>query len=187
MATPLLETLREQTRRLHQALDHHPQMMPLLDANITLEEYRDILCCMYPLQAGLEQHVAQLQQQLRPAVAPLPSRLPWLEQDLQQLHALPDQPQLPLWSVPATLGALAGLRYVADGARLGSAHIARRLQHTAPQLPRAYFAQAEGAMVWPQTLAFIQELDAVEHQHCVAVAKLAFAQYIAAFDNLNHK
>src|SRR5690554_6889907 len=113
MATPLLETLREQTRGLHQALDHHPQMMPLLDAKITLAQYRDILSCMYPLQAGLEQHVAQL--------------------------------------------------------------------------PRAYFAQAEGAMVWPQTLAFIQELDAVEHQHCVAMAKLAFAQYIAAFDNLNHK
>lgn len=197
MSHELLTALRESTHALHQELDHHPMMALLLMPQVEAHAYGNTLAWLHPLQSNLE---AQLLQRL-PMFAEdieLAPRIPALEADLQQLNVAPKPLPAELkFMLTVSEGSLAGMLYVLNGARLGSAHIARRLQHTSPQLPCRYFAQANGALHWPPTLKLLENLPVSEYSDCKLAAEAVFRWYIkvmgsaqqesALIECLNHK
>ena len=182
MSHKLLVALRERTHTLHHELDHHPMMALLLQPQVEASAYANTLAWLYPLQAAFEQQLVH-NMPLRIPMLALAPRLPALEQDLQQLNTAPQQlpeavlAEFSVANVP-TVGTIAGMLYVLNGARLGSAHIARRLQQTSPDLPCQYFAQANGAMHWPQTLDVLENLPMSEYSDCQQAAEQVFRGYI---------
>lgn len=178
MSHELLTALRERTRALHQELDHHPLMALLLQPQVEASAYANTLAWMHPLQAELEQYIVSCAEHL-PKDMPLAERLPALEADLHELgFAAEKLPAQVTFGIGRSQGALAGVLYVLNGARLGSAHIARRLQHTSPQLPCHYFATADGSQHWPLTLQFLETIAAHEYHDCEQAATAVFKGYI---------
>lgn len=182
MSHELLTALRENTHALHQELDHHPMMALLLKPELTTAAYANTLAWLYPLQSALEGHLGVLLPRYTHDIE-LASRIPALADDLNQLNAQP-QPlpaDIQLTLTPS-LGTVAGMLYVLNGARLGSAHIARRIQHTSPHLPSRYFAEANGAFHWPFTLKLIDHLENSEYSDCKVAAEAVFRWYIKVMD-----
>lgn len=183
MSHELLTALRESTHALHQELDHHPMMALLLKPELTAPAYANTLAWLHPLQSALESQLTHLLPKYA-ANIDLAPRLPALEDDLLQLQVAPAQ--LPVEQelrLAASEGTLAGMLYVLNGARLGSAHIARRLQHTSPHLPCRYFTEANGAVHWPPTLKLLENLTVNEYSECKIAAEAVFRWYITVMDS----
>lgn len=183
MSHELLTALRESTHALHQELDHHPMMALLLQAELTAAAYAKTLAWLHPLQSTLEQQLTHLLPTFATNID-LGPRLSALEADLQQLQVTPLQLPLELeLKLAPSEGTLAGMLYVLNGARLGSAHIARRLQHTSPHLPCRYFTEANGAAHWPPTLKLLENLAISEYSDCKVAAETVFRWYIKVMNN----
>lgn len=182
MSHELLAALRARTHALHQQLDHHPMMALLLQPTVMPQAYANTLAWLHPLQVSLETQLASLIASFQPHVQ-LASRVAPLLADLEQLHVAPQSlPNDLKLSLSRSIGSLAGMLYVLNGARLGSAHIARRLQHTSPHLPCRYFAEADGALHWPETLNLLDNLAVSEYSDCEIAAENVFKWYINVMD-----
>lgn len=187
MSHELLTALRENTHAMHQALDHHPMMARLLQPELTATTYANTLAWLHPLQTVLEGHLAKLLSTYASHLE-LASRVAALNDDLERLNTqpyqLPDDIQLDIQrTLTPSLGTVAGMLYVLNGARLGSAHIARRIQHISPTLPIRYFAEANGAVYWPLTLKLIDHLEKSEYSDCKVTAEAVFRWYIKVMDS----
>ncbi|MBR9907268.1 MAG: biliverdin-producing heme oxygenase [Gammaproteobacteria bacterium] len=187
MSHELLSALRESTHALHQELDHHPMMALLLKPELTAPAYANTLAWLHPLQTILEGHLAKLLPSYASHIE-LASRVAALDDDLKQLNTSPYQLatdiQLDIQrTLTPSLGTVAGMLYVLNGARLGSAHIARRIQHISPTLPIRYFAEANGAVYWPLTLKLIDNLEKSEYSDCKVTAEAVFRWYIKVMDS----
>lgn len=186
MSHELLVALRERTHKLHHELDHHPMMALLLQTQVEASAYANTLVWLHPLQAAFEQQLLHNMPQHQPSLF-LATRLPALEQDLHQLGVTPQQlPPSVLAelrvSESLSVGTVAGMLYVLNGARLGSAHIARRLQQTSPDLPCQYFAQADGAAHWPPTLKLLENITVSDYSNCKQAAEQVFRGYITTMN-----
>src|SRR5690554_1178760 len=176
--------LREHTQTLHHQLDHHPVMARLLMPELAADDYANTLSWLHPLQIELELALTT-RQNLLPQPTSWVSRLKPLEDDLEQLNKQPVVLRERAIEPPVfgdSAGTAAGMLYVLDGARLGSAHIARRIQHTLAHLPCRYFMEANGATHWPTTLKVLEQLDRSEYSQCIAAAETVFGWYLTVMD-----
>lgn len=129
-AQALAAALRSATRQAHHQLDHHPLLAPLLRADLTLAQYRQVLLAMAwvhtPLQSALRIALKRLG-----LAYPLSDRAAWLAEDFAWLggDARSELAGLAPWPVPdlATPAAIVGALYVIEGSTLGGKVIARQL------------------------------------------------------------
>ena len=117
----LIETLREKTQALHEALHTHPLLAPLQEA-ITQEDYAYILQAFYLAYTTSEAHRATL-------IADVPDApvLEWLEQDLIVHHIKPLEVAGIHYSAITTPSQLRGYLYVKQGSTLGGRVISKHL------------------------------------------------------------
>jgi len=143
------QALRELTAASHRSLDHHPILMPLVRSPLSVTDYARALQALHGPQAALESELDGFA-----TAACLTPRLTDLEDDLAGMHCAP----FPLAAAMPALNddvARLGALYVIEGSNLGGLVIARQLiTALPPDLPRAFFARAEGRPRWERFWQF---------------------------------
>lgn len=181
--------LRDACLALHRELDQKPVFAKLLSADLTLDEYRSGLGALHRGMTAVETAVKYQQaSSLAGEVAPYEYRAPLLVQDLQALGMECPRIALEPALVPVSPGAYAGIRYVLEGASLGSAHIGRHLQMHYPDFfamaPRYWQFQQGQAAGWPAFKLAISQLDQnlPQQANAIAAALAAFRIFIKQVD-----
>lgn len=195
-ATLVLETnrplmrdrLREATAAAHRRVEEH---VDLLNPNLTVDAYRNILCAFYGYYEPLERRVAAAA-----LLAPLRDfdlidRTARIERDLltlgasrSELEALARCPDIPNIVRPADV---AGILYVIEGASLGGQVIGRALARKFGISARngASFFVGEGprtAIRWKNVLRWIDDVASTEYDASAVVdAACATFETIAAW------
>jgi len=161
-----LAALRAGTTAAHRRLD---EGLALLDASLTRDAYRRLLCRFRGALAAAEPAVDVAGALARLGIAPPPgrSRLERIDADLAALGLTPAAiARLPRPASPPVLsgtGAI-GYLYVWEGAALGGAVIARHVRRNLEMTPSsgaAFFAGDE-AEVGPRWRSFTAALDAFD-------------------------
>ena len=136
-ASPLRQQLKRETAALHQRLE---AQLGLLEPELSIHRYRQVLEAFYGFYAPVEAGLARLAAAGPPLGFPLRARSELIESDLlalglsrRELAELPRCAELPRLSCPEDL---AGCLYVLEGACLGGQVIAPVL-HDGSGWPRA--------------------------------------------------
>ena len=175
-----LQRLRRET-----ALDHErvEQLIPLMQPDLTVQQYADVLTRLYGLVQGWDDWaVSRAPRDLRPAVLSR-CRGRWLAHDLAYLGVpLPDLRVSPSLSEPVSRSAFLGAMYVMEGSTLGGQYIARHVEGVL-QLNRGrgdqYFrghGARTGAM-WREFQVILQSVDAADEDTLIAAARGTFNRF----------
>lgn len=173
------------TQPWHHQLDTHPALAVLLAPGLQVAAYGRVLqqlhACLLPCENAL---AGWERQRGRSGSSVYQPRSPVLALDLAVLGLpLPaSAPPLPVASDAAYLG----LRYVLEGAALGSARILQLLLQQAPQLPsgamRYFAAQQAQVPQWPRFLQQLESVTEAEAPHAIAAAVGVFTHFLATLD-----
>ncbi len=176
----LLAFLREETRRDHHELDHHPVLQRLMDPALDRDGYAAALRALYRpqrfMEASVEAGYRNLGLDSQPSFS---SRSDALRRDLMALgHPVADiqgEEALPARST----GFLMGQQYVLEGARKGSVIVARQLRKTlGPEVPMAYFGTSEPEAHWqPFITRLTVLLPAIDREAALHGARSMFHAY----------
>lgn len=179
---PLSLRLRRETGDLHHALETG---LGLLDADLDVERYAEILHAFLDVYGAMEAHPAYRSAWRRLGLDPAPRRkLAWLRRDLSRLPAAPggrpgEEVPLRLESWPEGLGAA----YVTEGSTLGGRTLvrtfARRTAVGAPALPTLFF-EGYGRRTGPRWTEFTGALDALSLTRGEADGAIAGARHLFA-------
>lgn len=185
------EELFRLTLPWHNRLDSHPALAVLLAPGLQTPVYARVLqqlhACLQPCEAALaawERHSST------PACSAYQPRCAALARDLDGL-GLPIPADLPALQVDSAATYL-GLRYVLEGAALGSARIRQLLLKQAPDLHAGslqYFAAQQAHVAqWPQFLQQLERLPDAETTLGVAAAAAVgvFTHFLATLDETAH-
>lgn len=154
--------LRQATKSVHHALDHHPLLAPLLRQDLSLAQYGNALAALHGVQVqaevGIDVFLAA-----QPGLFDYGPRrkLTALAADLQALgrSAMPVNTHFVL---PEDVAELVGVLYTIEGATQGGQYIARHIhQRPAPDWPCRFF-DGYGAQTQPLWRAFWEFADT----HC---------------------
>ncbi|MGQ4277203.1 biliverdin-producing heme oxygenase [Pseudidiomarina sp. E22-M8] len=175
----LLSALRSGTRDAHHQLDHHPVLAQLLDSDLSVTRYAEVLSMLYPAHVGLEQMLIGYWCEAPVSYELLP-RESLLYQDLLQLGRRPEAPRR--WPAPQSFSAAIGATYVIEGSRLGGVMLARRIHRQLADAPCSFFAE-DGAKHWSGFQNFVvQHQEMIDEGEAVAGAKSCFAGYETAIN-----
>jgi heme oxygenase len=173
----LLVFLREQTRRDHHELDHHPVLQRLMEPALNRDGYAAVLHSLYRPQLFMEASVEAGYTELGLDYQPrLSSRSGALTRDLKALgHTVPDGGDGATLPAQST-GFLMGQQYVLEGARKGSIVVARQLRKTLGRgVPMEYFGAADPETHWQQFIAQLAALyPTIERQDALQGARNMF-------------
>lgn len=159
---PLTDWLREYTRPLHRALDTSPMLHNLLRPELSIADYATTLRALHQAHTRAETCLQTLAHARPPALPPYVARSPALARDLlavETLRANGTHTAPPSVHVSEAILAAAspatdpprvthtdphatylGLRYVLEGASLGSRVIAQQLKKRWPEIEQLAFA-----------------------------------------------
>lgn len=140
-ASELHRRLREATKTLHHATDHHPLLAVLLSNDISLSRYGNALAALHGALAPMESGILEFLEP-RPGLFDYAQRVktPALEQDLAQLGRKPIITGIPM-PTPGSIPELIGILYCIEGSTLGGRFIVRHLrQSSGESFPMAYFS-----------------------------------------------
>lgn len=175
------------TRPWHDKLDSHPALAVLLAPGLQPDAYARVLqqlyACLQPCEAAL---AGWEQRSSAPGRNDYQQRCAALARDIDALGE-PVPAGLPALQVESEAAYL-GLRYVLEGAALGSARIRQQLQQQAPDLHAGilqYFALQEAQVArWPQFLQQLERLpdDATSLSAAAAAAVGVFTHFLATLD-----
>jgi heme oxygenase (biliverdin-IX-beta and delta-forming) len=182
-ATPndgaILAYLRQTTRPAHDAIEG---AMGVMDANLNLATYRNILQRLYGFWAGWQPQIAGVMQDellLTPR-----RRLHLLAADLMALGmppaALDDLPRCPAVGLQDTAAAMGSL-YVMEGSSLGGRVISRHVAHRlgAEGRDACRYFQGYGPQTGTMWLSFLARLNAESAAHKEQIAAGALATFTA--------
>ena len=188
----LLQALRQATQSHHRQIEQNERLTRLLQPDLTLREYQDILGRMLGFLEPLEEAIATSPE------APLLQadlgdrrKASWLVQDLLSLgldaSAIAAIPRMPAHGLPTvtTQAEAAGVLYVLEGSTLGgqliSRHLARSLNIEPEQGGRFYagYGQDNGRM-WSLFRQWLGALTLDDRQ--IQQAASAAVQTFAAMD-----
>jgi heme oxygenase (biliverdin-IX-beta and delta-forming) len=183
--------LFRRTTTLHQQLDRHPALAPLLAPGLQTQTYGAVLqrlqACLHGCEAALAGWERSNTKSGRPDYV---ARGHFLVRDIERL-GLPLRPGLPA-PQPDTEAAYLGQRYVLEGAALGSAHIRQHLLRHARGLPAdamQYFSVQEVQTAhWPQFLQLLEPLkdDTNSLAAAGAAAIAVFTHFLSVLDETIH-
>ncbi len=137
----LLAFLRQESRRPHRTLDHHPLLAPLVQPTLGRGEYARALCALYGVQSGLESLLAELAVIAPDLAAIHVGRLDSLSSDLARLAIDPLQLLVQI-DLPCRVESVVAVLYLLEGSLRGSRVIAATIErHHGEMLPLAYFSR----------------------------------------------
>lgn len=150
----ITETLKKETKALHDKLEFNPLSIQLQKGLITQDTYRDLLVKYYQIHLGLEKKLSEypkLQMEKR-------ERLTLLQRDLDSLSV--DISKIPLIETfdISSLSHAYGVLYVFEGSRMGGMMISKQLIQTNPSITIHYF-NGYGEQTIPNFMQFKQDLD----------------------------
>ncbi len=123
-----LQSIRKATRDAHEELESIVGTQSLGKEHFDLNNYTSLLTCHFHMHHEVARHFNALESQVSsfPLDWPDCKRIHFLEEDLQQLKALPASPltRIPLRSLPFALG----LCYVVEGSCMGNAQLWKMLR-----------------------------------------------------------
>lgn len=175
MPDEALLALRQATAPLHQQLDQHRVLKPLMSASLSPAQYAVALASLLRPQQVLEEALQQALTQYYPEYR-YALRYPWLQQDLQELgQPCPEASDLNFSIHGETQGiGVLGLLYVLEGSRLGAQVMLKNLRRCA--LPCAFFASALNSETegWPGFLQLLRHTPQQDFSAAVETAVDAF-------------
>lgn len=162
--------LRNATKALHDELDHHALLAPLLRKSLTRQQYGEALMALHGIFAVLEEAVwdpatrAGFDYRDR-------RKTPAMEADLRELGHEFSPSRISILP-PRSIGALTGMLYTLEGSTLGAQAIARQLPRSdAWPLPMRYFSGYGDQTLarWQAFWAFVERVCPAEavDQACV--------------------
>ncbi|MGM0632912.1 MAG: biliverdin-producing heme oxygenase [Pseudomonadota bacterium] len=176
----LLAFLREETRRDHHELDHHPVLQQLMDPALDRDGYAAALHALYRPQRFMETSVEAGYRKLGLDSQPCSSsRTDALRRDLMALgHSVPEIRDEEVLLARST-GFLMGQQYVLEGARKGSVIVARQLRKTlGTEVPMAYFGASEPEAHWRPFIAQLTVLlPSIDREAALHGARSMFHAY----------
>jgi len=173
---PLLQYLRQATYSSHHQIEQNTRLARLLQPNLTLVNYQEVLARMLGFLEPLEQAIDASPEASRIyAGLGKRSKTPWLIQDLLSLghsvQSIADIPRATPQELPAvtSLAKSAGVLYVLEGSTLGGQLISRHLNHnlglTSDRGGRFYAGYgAENGRMWGQFRHWLNSLSLEESQ-----------------------
>lgn len=187
----ILESLRTETRSLHDHLDHHPLMQELMSPGLTLATYAVILSKFLGFYRSIEPILAV--QSLWPELGidfEQRRKIPALDADRATLGI--SQVTVPLAPAPVWIQDAAsalGTFYVLEGSTLGGQVITRQIRrHCAltPEHGLQFFASYGDAvgLRWKETRAALEKFAEQTHEEAamIAAARLTFEALADWFD-----
>jgi len=135
----LHQQLRQATAALHEALDRHPILAPLIQPGLSVSQYGNVLAALHGVFQSAEEWVkACLSNNPLPFDYGLRRKVPALESDLAALgrEAIPARTALNI--LPRT-STLIGILYTLEGSTQGGQFIARHLQKSGVDWPMQFF------------------------------------------------
>lgn len=181
---PLHQELYDASHEHHRRLDTHPLMTRLLAPNLDQPLYVRVLkalwCGLAPVEQSLLNWEAKQGAGTLPAYLP---RLPSMETDLASLGVVVPQPSGVTWCLGDldSVAAHAGVRYVLDGACLGSVTILKSLDTHEWLIGSLAFwrYQAQLAALWPRVTEGLaaMEVDSEAVSAAAHAARSVFDHY----------
>lgn len=180
--------LRDATRSLHHAVDHHPLLAPLARPDLQPEQYLHVLRTFLWIHATLQPVLVQA---IANAGRPyeLADRIAWLHGDFEAFRVVPGIRPHPFQAAtPGDSAALAGMLYVIEGSMLGGRVIARQLAKSLDigRETGARFFSGWGDETGPRWEVFLRYAEAIcPLQHgevAVAAAMGLFKELLRGLD-----
>ena len=175
----LLEHLRNETNALHQQLDSNSPLAQLTTAELTQQQYAEILNLLYQPQKQLEQVLLPAINEFIPAYQ-LEARHRLIKQDIAQLGSEITQPTI--WSKQLnTQAEVLGVLYVLEGSKLGGRFILSNLKKVLPELSHHFFSSSDlSAKSFRQNLNQVSKgLTTADYELAAHSAQEAFKLFIA--------
>lgn len=180
----LLHQLRRHTRSLHDQLDSHPWLQPLIHKEITRQAYAQALSALYSPQKWLEVQIqpklAEFYPNHRYAL-----RYPCLASDLARLSQVTSEPIIENPHPLETPSQLLGYLYVLEGSKQGAKYLQRHLQQQ--QWPMSFFQSAldQSQSGWKGFVELVK-MDSLDSESVIAAAVEAFQLFYQLLSQSHH-
>jgi heme oxygenase len=176
---PAHSLLRRSTLRLHRRIDGKSKLAILVAPGVTLQLYSSAMEGLAGAYSGIDTLFLKNSDLCPAGVPPYVPRTPSLNRDLAALGRLDASPVRQrddaVLPAPANQAAYLGMRYVVEGAQLGSRLIYRHLQEVFGDRLQAYgsfwAADLTFLAAWPGVLAALSGLES--RQSLAAAARAA--------------
>jgi heme oxygenase len=161
--------LADETRVLHEALHHHPRLLPLASARISEADLATLITDYWAFYAAIEAQRARFDW-CTPVDLVAPTRALAADRAAISKRRFVSLPTVPPDHLPTSEAGCLGALYVMLGAQFGGRVLGQELAKALPNVRSAYFAPCKDSLgAWRLLLSRLEDIAPVSAQADAAV------------------